>query len=419
MPLTLVGLGYGAAHALTREAEQTLRRAREIFVTTRTHPALSVVPAAARVHWLNAADPARASRVAAAVVRRAREGAVVYATPGDPWLDDANVPQILAQARTYQIATRVVAGVSWVEGACAALGISPHARGLQLADARVLAQQYFPRLDPDQPALIGHVATRQLARACQRALRWLYPREHTIQCLDAEGTPAARTLESAHTHKCNAATVWYVPPLAQAGGLSALGQVVAHLRAPTGCPWDRAQTHQSLRKDFLEECYEVLETLDANDVPHLREELGDLLLHIFLQAQIAAEAGEFLLTDVIADIAAKLVRRHPHVFGDVKVNSTDEIFANWERIKRDERNGAPARSRLPRAFPALTRAQKAIKRAKRTATPRDVQRAVARLARAPTRERAFGEALLALAALATARGVDAESALRTAVTALE
>jgi tetrapyrrole methylase family protein/MazG family protein len=299
-----------------------------------------------------------------------------------------------------------------IDAACAALKLDPFARGLQIADAAALARQHFPHLDPDQPALIARVASRAVARACKRVLLVVYPRDHPITRVDA---PTLATLPLAKLDRADnfsARTMVYLPPRAQPGGLSALGEVVAHLRAPEGCPWDRAQTHQSLRKDFLEECYEVLETLDANDIPHLREELGDLLLHIFLQAQIASESGEFLLTDVIADIAAKLVRRHPHVFGDVQVNGTDEIIANWERIKRAEKNGAPEPSPIPRALPALARAQKIARRGKIKVTRRDIDAAIRNLARAKKREQALGEALFALAAYASANQLDAESALR-------
>lgn len=304
-----------------------------------------------------------------------------------------------------------------VDAACAALKIDPFARGLQIADAAALARQHFPHLDPDQPALVAPVSSRAMARACQHTLFILYPRAHPITRVDAAGTPAQKITTTTLTEldradDFNAQTMLYIPPLAQPSALSALGEVVAHLRAPEGCPWDRVQTHQSLRQDFLEECYEVMETLDANDIPHLREELGDLLLHIFLQAQIAAESGEFLLTDVIADIAAKLVRRHPHVFGDVKVNGTDEIIANWERIKRAEKNGAPPKSPIPRALPALARAQKIAKRGKIKMTRKDIDAAVKKLARAKNQEQVLGEALFALAAYASAKQIDAESALR-------
>lgn len=422
MTITLVGLGYGDARALTMPARRVLQGARAIFARTRAHPALSALALRARVHsfdHLNTRrDPvARARIIADEILTRAARGDVVYATPGHPRVDDPSVPQILARAREQQIATRLIAGISWIDAACDALELTPHAQGLQIADARALAQQHFPRLDPDQPALIGRVSSRALARACRDVLGLLYPREHPVTRLDAVGvsTPLLTMTqlgELTRAKKFDEQTAWYVPPLARPGGLSALGEIVAHLRAPAGCPWDRAQTHQSLRKDFLEECYEVLETLDANDIPHLREELGDLLLHIFLQAQIAAESGEFLLTDVIADIATKLVRRHPHVFGDAQVSGTAEIFANWERIKQSEKQDAPAHLPLPRALPALARAQKIARRAHSEVSPREIQRAVTKLARASDPTRALGEALFLLATFAATRQLDAESALR-------
>ncbi len=298
-----------------------------------------------------------------------------------------------------------------------ALAIDPLARGLQIANADKLARQHFPHLDPDLPALVVQVHSRAIARACKRALMILYPREHIVTRIDAAGTtrqkierlPLAR-LDRANDH--NVQTTWYIPPLPRPSSMNALGQVVAHLRAPDGCPWDRAQTHQSLRKDFLEECYEVLETLDQNDVPHLREELGDLLLHIFLQTQIAAEAGEFRLTDVVADITAKLVRRHPHVFGDVRVNGTDEIVANWEQIKQSENGGKKKRLAIPRALPALASAQRIAKRKKSPASVQAIAAAVQKLSRVRNREKALGELLFLVAAYAAAQRIDAEGALR-------
>ncbi|MBI5653560.1 MAG: MazG family protein, partial [Chloroflexi bacterium] len=207
-------------------------------------------------------------------------------------------------------------------------------------------------------------------------------------------------------------TTLYVPQLARPSGINALAAIIAHLRAPNGCPWDREQTHQSLRKDFLEECYEVLETLDANDIPHLREELGDLMLHIIFQTQIASESSEFLLSDVLADVSEKLIRRHPHVFGDVPVNGKADVIANWDKIKQTE-NGGKKKSKLPRGLPALMRAQKVAKKISQQKSLQEIAKEIERLARAKKRERALGEILFALAAYAQAKHLDAESALRT------
>jgi len=433
MTITILGLGYGDPRALTLEANDTLQGAREIFLRTREHPTVAALPPHLRVQsfdhlYASSGDPSTPLRagfdaiytaIADDILARGAHADVLYAVPGHPLFGEISVQKILAQARAKNIPTRVIAGVSFVDAACAALALDPLARGLQIADATDLARQHFPHLDPDQPALIGQLYSRAVASDCKLTLLALYPPEHAVTRVDAAGTPAQKvvTLPLAEMDRADdfgLLTTLYVPPLARPSAFSALGEVVAHLRAPEGCPWDREQTHQSLRPGFLEECYEVLETLDADDLPHLREELGDMLLHIFLQAQIASEFGEFLLTDVIADIAAKLVRRHPHVFGDVKVNGTDEIIANWERIKQSEKNGAPKNSPIPRALPALARAQKIAKRGKVKATIRDIEAAVEKLARARNREKALGEVLFALAAYASSKQIDAESALRSA-----
>ena len=135
-------------------------------------------------------------------------------------------------------------------------------------------------------------------------------------------------------------TCLYLPPLAFLQNVSTfdgLAAIVAHLRSPEGCPWDREQTHASLKRYLLEEAYETITALDRNDIELLREELGDLLLNILLQCQIASEAGEFEVSDMIRGIAQKLIRRHPHVFGDLKVSNAQQVMDNWEIFKSKER----------------------------------------------------------------------------------
>ncbi len=432
MSITILGLGPGDPNALTLEARDALERAREIYLRTREHPTVAALPELCpqglRVHsydhlyaTLKSFD-AIYSAIADDILARGERGDVLYAVPGHPLFGETSVQKILVQARAQNIATRIIAGVSFVDAACAVLALDPLARGLQIADATDLARQHFPRLDPDQPALIGQVYSRAVASDCKLTLLVLYPPEHAVTRVDAAGTPQQKieTLPLAELDRSDnfgLLTTLYVPPLARAGSFNSLAEIVAHLRAPEGCPWDREQTHQSLRKDFLEECYEVLETLDEEDIPHLREELGDLLLHILLQAQIASESGEFLLSEVTAEISEKLVRRHPHVFGDVKVNGTAEIVANWEKIKAAENGGKAKRNgAIPRALPALARAQKVARRgkARQRADVHAIAARIEKLPRARNREKAIGEVLFALAAYAAEKHVDAESALRAA-----
>jgi len=142
-----------------------------------------------------------------------------------------------------------------------------------------------------------------------------------------------------------------------------LANIVARLRAPDGCPWDREQTHQSLTPFLIEETYEAVEQIDANSMPGLREELGDILLQVMLHSEIASEEGAFTVADVIEGLVNKLIRRHPHVFGDAEANTAEEVAARWEVLKSEERQGASLMEGVPATLPALTYAQRAQGRA--------------------------------------------------------
>jgi len=144
-----------------------------------------------------------------------------------------------------------------------------------------------------------------------------------------------------------------------------LGEIVARLRAPGGCPWDREQTHASLRGALIEECYEVIEAIELSDDANLREELGDLLLHVVMHAQMAAERSAFTLEEVAAEICEKMVRRHPHVFGGKLAADSTEVLRQWEEIKRQEKGRGGVLDGLSAAMPALLRAQNAQKKAGR------------------------------------------------------
>ena len=211
-------------------------------------------------------------------------------------------------------------------------------------------------------------------------------------------------------------------------GLGALFEVVARLRAPGGCPWDREQTHESLRPYLLEETYEVLEAIDSGDDEKLKEELGDLLLQVAMHAEIAAEQGRFNAVQVSEGAAAKMVARHPHVFGDTAVADADEVLRNWEYNKAKEaqssgREGESVVDRVPSSLPALAWALGLQKRAARVgfefASPTQAAEAVAEeareLAEAADPEAAFvevGDLLFAIVSLARRMKVNPEDALR-------
>lgn len=198
-----------------------------------------------------------------------------------------------------------------------------------------------------------------------------------------------------------------------------LRQTLARLRAPDGCPWDREQTHQTLTRCLIDECSELLDTIDRNDIAHMREELGDVLIQVVFHAQIAEERGDFNFDDVARDINEKLVRRHPHVFGKDKVQTSAQVIEVWEQVKAAEKEKAGKTDstvfkKLPPRLPALMFAEEIAKRIEKHHLPAegvvDARRidAVA----GPLDEAAAGRMLFELAAACRQRGIDPESALR-------
>jgi MazG family protein len=262
-------------------------------------------------------------------------------------------------------------------------------------------------------------------------LRRLYPPD---QVVGRFGTPAATTVATlTDGDLASPCFLGSVAPEAAVEGPWAMPAISARLRAPDGCPWDREQTHASLRSHLLEEAYEVYDALEDGATPALAEELGDLLLQIVLHAQLAAEAGVFDLSDVHAAIATKIVRRHPHVFGDAEARTASDVNRQWERIKAQEREGetGPTRGALDGisgALPALAASQEMQERAAnigydwpsmdgvldkvveevgelRTATADEDPQAWAE---------EFGDLLFVLVNVARKRGVEAEAAMRAA-----
>jgi uncharacterized protein YabN with tetrapyrrole methylase and pyrophosphatase domain len=188
-------------------------------------------------------------------------------------------------------------------------------------------------------------------------------------------------------------------------------KVMARLRSPKGCPWDREQNHKSLRWHAVEEVYELIDAIEAGDDHEMVEELGDLLLQVVFHCQLAKERGGFNFEDVARHITDKLIRRHPHVFGKLKVKDVDEVWANWEKIKHAEKHGTrharpSALDGIPKHLPALLRAEKLMKKARRAKLVGD-KSGKDRLSRAN-----LGKRLFELVATAQAKGWSAEDTLR-------
>jgi len=237
---------------------------------------------------------------------------------------------------------------------------------LTLLEAQTLSSAHIPPFPADMPALLTGVDSRELALQIKSVLMNVYPPEHILQVVQ-DGN--AKEVKLGEFESFSADCCAYIPSLGAGTSFESFAEIVAHLRAPDGCPWDREQTHQTLRTHLLEEAYETLSAMDAGDPEAMREEFGDLLLQVVLNSQIAYESREFSTTQVIKNINDKLIRRHPHVFGDTKVEGVNGVLQNWEKLKEKERGGKKEKKGIldgvPSALPALTQAQEYQDRAAR------------------------------------------------------
>ncbi len=303
---------------------------------------------------------------------------------------------------------------------------------LALVDGLEFSGRHVPPFPPSFPALVTQVASAAVVRQVKTVLLSVYPGNHPVQWIDpiqrSIGFVPLGELETLDIE--NPFAVILVPPLGEGTSFEEFQEIIAHLRAPDGCPWDREQTHLTLRKHLLEETYETIEALDNADTAAMVEEFGDLLLQIVLHAQIASETGEFHMTDIIQGISEKLIRRHPHVFGDVEVDGVKGVLQNWEKLKAAEREAAEDRpdkkgllDGVPRTFPSLAQAQELQDRASRVGFDwpnkegvlDKILEEIEEVRAAPDGEakgREIGDLLFAIVNLARWDRQDAESVLR-------
>lgn len=299
---------------------------------------------------------------------------------------------------------------------------------LTLLDAQEFSSAHFPPTPPDVDTLILGVDSRELAAQVKAVLQANCPDDHGIFMIDA-GKKREERLGTLGSGDYSASTCVYIPSLGEGTSFESFAEIVAHLRAPDGCPWDKEQTHQTLRKHLLEESYETLSAIDANDINGMREEFGDLLLQIVLNAQIASETRDFSMREIVKGIYDKIVRRHPHVFGDVKLEGVDGVLQNWEKLKEKERGGKKEDKGLldgvPSILPALNQAQEYQDRAARVGFDwpeiddvlDKVREEIEEIKQAQNLEEVtdeLGDLFFVLVNLARWRKVDAESALRAA-----
>lgn len=399
----LVGLGPGDPERLPHQVFRLLTGGLPVYLRTARHPTVAAGPLADQISSLPVTplddeyennptfDDTYDAIVARLLRAEASQGEIVYAVPGHPLIGETTVERLITAAKAQGILYRVVGAPSFIDACLEAIGQAVTG-DLAVVDALTL--------DPESPApaeslrgggpiLLYQVHSRQAASDTKLSLmRAGYPDEFPVTLIQSAGVPGEETVRTVPLYEMDRGradhlTSLWVPalPYAEDGAAGADGRrptfydlvrVMARLRNPEGgCPWDLKQTHTTLRKYVIEEAYEVAEAIDGGDTDSLRDELGDVLLQVVFHAQLATEEGTFEADDVCTAIVEKLVRRHPHVFGQVKVNGADEVLTNWEAIKAVEKagRGEPKQESIldgiPTSLPALSAALEVSKRAVR------------------------------------------------------
>lgn len=439
--ITILGLGPGDPALLTRQAWDVIKNASEIHLRTRFHPTVAGFPAEVKINSFDylyeegrSFEEVYENIITNVLSLGQRDSGVIYGVPGHPFVAEATTPEITRRAKIEGIPVSLVEGISFVDSMFGLLGIDPFPH-LALVDALEFSAGYHPPFPPSAPAIIAQIHSPTVASNVKLTLMTVYPDDHPVFLVHSAGSVDAeveeiKLFEIDRSPDIGILTALYIPPLDNGASFESFQDVVAHLRAPEGCPWDREQTHLSLRPYLLEETYEVLTALDDEDQGALSEELGDLLLQIVLHAQIASEFGEFTMVDVLKGIQDKLIRRHPHVFGDLEIDDKDKVLENWEKLKSVERNQVDEETNgvlkgVSRALPALVQAETFQERVNRVGFDwpnvqgvfEKIKEEILEVQQAESvveREAEIGDLLFAVVNLARWFNVDAESALRSA-----
>jgi tetrapyrrole methylase family protein/MazG family protein len=312
-----------------------------------------------------------------AVVKRVldllAENDVVYAVPGNPVAGEMTVISLRSAATAAGHTVDVIPGAGGLDVIAAVSGLDLMADGVQTIDALDLRDWHEASpfngsvldISPVRPLVITQVHKKSIASAVKLALASAYPDDHEISVIGWDEAQKLTDATLIPLHQLDRVPVDHltsvvVPPLDWSANTRSpveLFRIVARLRDEHGCPWDREQTHESIRGAVIEEAFEVVDAIDQGDMPALADELGDLLIQVGLHAQIATEAGDFDAGDVFHAISSKLIRRHPHVFGDVVARDAEAVIRTWQEVKSSEpgRQGLLETTqidRLPRSMPA-------------------------------------------------------------------
>ncbi len=457
--ITILGLGPGSWDDLTLQARSVLARASgegtPVCFRTLIHPTVEPLKVTFPDLQITSFDDfydesdnweILYQRITESVCELASRQPVIYAVPGHPLIGELTTQLLLTRARQRGLSTRIVAGLSFLEPVCAALELDPFTLGAQIIDATALGglthDEVAGKIVPTTPLLVVQVYNRRIASEVKIALGECYPDEWPVRLVRAAGVDSAEAViemplyELDRNNLANHLCTLYVPPRGEMEALrlpESLRYITMRLRRdPDGCPWDRQQTHETLTRYVLEEAYEVVDAIEEHDLDHLAEELGDLLLQVYLHAEIARQEGSFAIGDVFEHVNAKLIRRHPHVFGSTEVENAGQVVQNWEAIKKQEKiaagkdlTAASVLDGVPLALPALTLAQEYQKRVAKTGFEfSNLQEVLDKLAEeldelrqaegSEEQKEEMGDVLFIVAKLAHMLHIDAEEALRQA-----
>ncbi|OGO76738.1 MAG: nucleoside triphosphate pyrophosphohydrolase [Clostridiales bacterium GWB2_37_7] len=376
--LIIIGLGSGDYKQLTLSAVEQLKSADILILRTEKHPTVDYIRSLG-ISFTTCDDiydtaqtfEATYSQISERIMQSCQEDKVlVYAVPGHPMVAEKSVELTVEKGKGH-IEIEIVPAVSFIDSILTALQIDP-AYGLKIIDGLSLD---FQKPDFQCGNIITQVYSRFVASEIKLKLMELYKDDTEIYIIKAAGVKGLERIEKHPLYELDRIdwvdylTSVYIPPVGEESRFKTMDELVAlmaKLRGEGGCPWDREQTRDSLKPYLLEETYEVLDAIEKNDIDLLIEEFGDLLLQVVFHAQIAKEAGEFDINDIITGIVNKLVKRHPHVFGDVIATTESGALKSWEASKR-KLKGIDTYTQtlvdIPEALPNLMRSYKVQQKA--------------------------------------------------------
>jgi len=373
--IDIIGLGAGDINQLPLGIYKKITtHPSPVFVRTVDHPAVQALKESGVV--FRAFDDIYEAeeqfevvydRIVETLVEEAGEASIIYAVPGHPMLAEKTVQ--LLQERT-DVSVTIGGGQSYLDALFTSLKIDP-IDGFQFVDGTSFARN---QLDYQHHLIFCQVYDRFIASEVKLALLEDLPADYQVTVVEAAGSEKEKLTtipleELDHTLEVNNLTSVYIPPAPKEllnHTFSRLREIIAALRAPGGCPWDREQTHETLREYAIEEVYELIDAIDQQDDEGIVEELGDVLLQVMLHSQVGEDDGYFMIDDVIQAVTDKMIHRHPHVFASTKADSVEQVYKNWDALKQEEKGGGKHQSMLdgvPKSLPSLAKASKLQKKA--------------------------------------------------------